>query len=59
LFGDADTAGSFGTCLGASVFLAGAAVFGAASLAAGIAQTPGRLIAARVVEGMAAAAMIP
>jgi len=45
--------------LGASVFLAGAAVFGAASLAAGIAQTPGRLIAARVVEGMAAAAMIP
>jgi EmrB/QacA subfamily drug resistance transporter len=52
--------GSFGDVLGRRrVFLVGVAVFGAASLAAGLAQTPGQLIAARVVQGAAAAAMIP
>ena len=53
-------AGSFGDLLGRRrVFLGGIAVFGLASLAAGLAQTPGQLIAARVLQGMAAAAMIP
>jgi EmrB/QacA subfamily drug resistance transporter len=54
------TAGSFGDVLGRKrIFLLGVAVFGAASLAAGLAQTPGELIAARVVQGAAAAAMLP
>src|SRR5690348_12474525 len=53
-------AGSFGDLLGRKrVFLAGIAVFGAASLVAGLAQTPGELIAARVAQGAAAAAMVP
>jgi EmrB/QacA subfamily drug resistance transporter len=53
-------AGSFGDLLGRKrIFLGGIAVFGAASLAAGLAQTPGQLIAARVVQGAAAAAMVP
>jgi EmrB/QacA subfamily drug resistance transporter len=53
-------AGSFGDLFGRKrVFLAGIAVFGAASLAAGLAQSPAELIAARVVQGAAAAAMIP
>jgi EmrB/QacA subfamily drug resistance transporter len=53
-------AGSFGDQLGRKrVFLAGIAIFGAASLAAGLAQSPGALIAARIVQGAAAAAMIP
>src|SRR5262245_14600457 len=53
-------AGSFGDLLGRRrVFLAGIVVFGGASLAAGLAQSPGELIAARVVQGAAAAAMIP
>jgi EmrB/QacA subfamily drug resistance transporter len=52
--------GSFGDVLGRRrVFLIGVAVFGAASLAAGLAQTPEQLIAARVAQGAAAAAMIP
>jgi MFS family permease len=52
--------GSFGDVLGRKrVFLFGVAAFGAASLAAGIAQGPGQLIAARVVQGAAATAMIP
>jgi EmrB/QacA subfamily drug resistance transporter len=52
--------GSFGDVLGRKrVFLIGVAAFGAASLAAGLAQSPGQLIAARVVQGAAAAAMIP
>ena len=41
------------------LFLGGIAVFGLASLAAGLAQTPGELIAARVAQGAAAAAMTP
>jgi EmrB/QacA subfamily drug resistance transporter len=53
-------AGSFGDALGRKrVFLVGISVFGAASLAAGLAQSPGQLIAARVVQGAAAAAMLP
>jgi EmrB/QacA subfamily drug resistance transporter len=52
--------GSFGDLLGRKrTFVAGIATFGLASLAAGLAQTPGDLIAARVVQGVAAAAMIP
>jgi len=53
-------AGSFGDLFGRKrVFLAGIAGFGVASLAAGLAQNPAELIAARVVQGAAAAAMIP
>src|SRR6185312_7286047 len=52
--------GSFGDVLGRKrVFLIGIAVFGAASLGAGLAQTPAELIGARVVQGTAAAAMTP
>jgi EmrB/QacA subfamily drug resistance transporter len=53
-------AGSFGDLLGRKrIFVGGIALFGLASLGAALAQTPGELIAARVVQGMAAAAMIP
>jgi EmrB/QacA subfamily drug resistance transporter len=53
-------AGSFGDLFGRKrIFIAGIATFGLASLAAGLAQTPDELIAARVVQGVAAAAMIP
>jgi EmrB/QacA subfamily drug resistance transporter len=53
-------AGSFGDLLGRKrIFCAGIATFGLASLAAGLAQSPEGLIAARVVQGAAAAAMIP
>jgi EmrB/QacA subfamily drug resistance transporter len=53
-------AGSFGDLLGRKrLFCAGIAVFGLASLGAGLSQTPEALIAARVVQGTAAAAMIP
>jgi MFS family permease len=53
-------AGSFGDLLGRKrIFVGGIAAFAIASLAAGIAQGPGQLIAARVVQGAAAAAMIP
>ncbi|GAB2855378.1 DHA2 family efflux MFS transporter permease subunit [Actinocorallia aurea] len=41
------------------VLLAGLAVFGAASIAAGLAQSPGVLIAARVVQGAGAAVIAP
>jgi EmrB/QacA subfamily drug resistance transporter len=52
--------GSFGDLLGRKrIFIAGIATFGIASLAAGLSQTPNELIAARVVQGVAAAAMIP
>lgn len=54
------TAGSFGDLLGRKrILVAGIGVFGAASLAAGLAQDPAQLIAARVVQGAAAAAMLP
>jgi EmrB/QacA subfamily drug resistance transporter len=54
------TAGSFGDLLGRKrIFCGGIAAFGLASLAAGAAQDPGPLIAARVVQGAAAAAMVP
>jgi EmrB/QacA subfamily drug resistance transporter len=53
-------AGSFGDLFGRKrLFCGGIAVFGLASLAAGLAQSPDQLIAARVVQGTAAAAMIP
>src|SRR5918912_1927702 len=53
-------AGSFGDLLGRKrIFVGGIALFGLASLGAGLAQTPDELIAARVVQGAAAAAMIP
>jgi EmrB/QacA subfamily drug resistance transporter len=54
------TAGSLGDLFGRKrVFLLGIGLFGAASLAAGLAHTPAELIAARVVQGAAAAAMLP
>jgi EmrB/QacA subfamily drug resistance transporter len=53
-------AGNFGDLFGRKrVFLAGIAVFGLASLAAGLSQSGAELIAARVVQGTAAAAMAP
>src|SRR5271154_4451345 len=53
-------AGSLGDLLGRKrVFLTGVAVFGLASLAAGVSQSGAELIAARVVQGTAAAAMAP
>lgn len=52
--------GSFGDLLGRKrIFVAGIVLFGLASLGAGMAQSPSELIAARVVQGLAAAAMIP
>ena len=54
------TAGSLGDLLGRKrLFLLGTAVFGLASLGAGVAQTANELIAARVVQGAAAATMSP
>src|SRR5690242_2450901 len=53
-------AGNFGDLLGRKrIYLAGAGVFGLASLGAGLATTPSQLIACRVVQGLAAAAMAP
>src|SRR6201996_5468313 len=54
------TAGSLGDLFGRKrLFLAGITVFGLASLAAGVSQTASELIAARVVQGVAAAVMTP
>ena len=53
-------AGNLGDRFGRKrVFLAGVAVFGLASLAAGLSQSGAELITARVVQGVAAAAMTP
>jgi len=53
-------AGSLGDRLGRKrVFLFGVGLFGLASLAAGLSQSAGELIACRVVQGAAAAAMAP
>jgi EmrB/QacA subfamily drug resistance transporter len=53
-------AGNFGDLFGRKrLFLSGAALFGVASLAAGLAGTGAELITARVFQGAAAAAMAP
>jgi EmrB/QacA subfamily drug resistance transporter len=53
-------AGRLGDMLGPRrLFTAGLAVFALASAACGIAQSPGQLIAARVLQGIGAAAMAP
>ena len=53
-------AGNLGDLIGRKrVFLAGVTVFGLASLAAGLSGTGAELIAARIVQGAAAAAMAP
>ena len=53
-------AGNLGDRFGRKrVFLTGVAVFGLASLAAGLSQSGAELIAARVAQGTAAAAMAP
>src|SRR4051794_23846222 len=53
-------AGSLGDVFGRRrVFLLRIGAFGVASLCAGLAQTPGQLIAARVVQGASAGAMMP
>src|SRR5262252_4868878 len=53
-------AGSLGDRLGRKrVFLFGVGLFGLASLAAGLSQNAGELVACRVVQGTAAAAMAP
>jgi MFS family permease len=53
-------AGSMGDRFGRKrLFLAGVAVFGTASLCAGLSGTAAELIAARVVQGVGAAAMAP
>ncbi len=54
------TAGQLGDRFGRRrLFLLGTATFGAASLASALAQTPGQLIAFRVVQGVAAAVVAP
>ncbi|MEP7025206.1 MAG: MFS transporter, partial [Actinomycetota bacterium] len=53
-------AGSFGDLFGRKrIFLLGVAFFGLASLGAGLSMSPAELIASRVVQGTAAAAMAP
>ncbi|MDG4765791.1 DHA2 family efflux MFS transporter permease subunit [Solwaraspora sp. WMMD406] len=54
------TAGRLGDLYGRRrIFLIGVAVFTAASVAAGLAQGPGQLIAARAVQGLGAALLTP
>jgi EmrB/QacA subfamily drug resistance transporter len=54
------TAGQLGDRFGRRrLFLIGTAAFGAASLASAVAQTPGQLIAFRVIQGAAAATVAP
>ena len=54
------TAGRLGDLLGRRrLFLVGVAGFGVASLICGCAQTPGQLIAARALQGVAAATLAP
>jgi DHA2 family methylenomycin A resistance protein-like MFS transporter len=54
------TAGALGDRLGAkNIFMAGFAVFTAASLGCAVAQTSGVLIAARAVQGVGAAILVP
>lgn len=54
------TAGRIGDLLGRKrLFLTGVVLFGLASLTCGLAPDPGVLIAARAVQGIAAAVMIP
>lgn len=53
-------AGRLGDLLGPrTVFVAGMAVFTGASVLCGAAQSPGQLVAARVVQGVGAAALLP
>ena len=53
-------AGSLGDLFGRKrIFLLGVGLFGVASLSAGLSQSPAQLIACRVVQGLAAAAMAP
>jgi EmrB/QacA subfamily drug resistance transporter len=54
------TAGRLGDLRGQrNLFITGVAIFTLASLACGLAQTPSQLIAARVVQGVGAAALMP
>jgi EmrB/QacA subfamily drug resistance transporter len=54
------TAGQLGDRFGRRrLFLLGTAAFGVASLASALAQTPGQLIAFRIIQGAAAAAVAP
>lgn len=53
-------AGRLGDLFGPrTVFMAGMALFAVASVLCGAAQSPGQLIAARVVQGVGAAALLP
>ncbi|MER6922681.1 MFS transporter, partial [Streptomyces spiralis] len=54
------TGGRLGDLFGSrAVFLTGTIAFTVASLLCGIAQTPGQLVAARLVQGLTGAAMVP
>ncbi|WP_326821331.1 MFS transporter [Streptosporangium sp. NBC_01756] len=54
------TGGRLGDLLGSwKMFIAGTLAFGAASLLCGLAQTSGELVAARLLQGLTGAAMVP